>query len=435
MSIWSDVAGGVRRFFFGERKGAEQRGATGGQAGNYVHFGTDGITTVTERNVLAIDSVFACVDTISRSLAMMPIDLYRAESNGDKTAVRNHAAVFLLKRRPRRGQIAFEFRRALVVQAALWGNGYAYVRRDGAGSPVELVLVPAGRVQMVDTPMGLRYVMYLLSDSGLGNGETVVATPEDVIHIKSMSQNGIRGVDMVRLFGRMLGTALNINEYANSYFGNGAQVGGVVESPHDLGNEGLKKIREQFNEFKVGGSKAGHVAVLDEGMTYRPVGANMGDTAAIESDAAMVRKIARVWGVPSFMIGDMERATFDNVEHLSTLFINQTLMPWAQQIEEEFGRVLLTERQYASMNYEWKHDFEEYLRADTLGRAKQAEMLLRYGVISRNEARQRVGYASVAGLDDYLVPLNMLGGGEAVSDDDESDVKSETNGKGSGSGA
>lgn len=398
------------RGFFGGRAKRSDAPANVGVNTPYVNFmlGADGNARVTSNNALAVDAVFACVDLISRSLAMMPIQLLKTEANGDRTPQTNNA-VFLIAKRPNRNTTSFNFRRALIAQAVLFGNGYAYIVRAGDGSIVEILNVPTSRVQLVDTPGGLRYHMSLLSESGHGSGPTVVAHPDDVIHLRGLSLNGVTGIDIIKAHGMTMAMALNITKYGSSYFGNHAQVAGVVESPHDLGAAGMKKLRDQLIEHRAGGSRAGDVLVLDEGMKFNPVGTKMGETSAIEAGNSTMRSIARIFGVPSYMIGDMERATFDNVEHLSQQFINQTLMPWAQQFEEELARTMLTERQYQSMRYNWQHDFESYLRADTLALAKKAETLLKWGVVMRNEARRMVGLNSGGPeLDTYLVPLNMV---------------------------
>ena len=45
-------------------------------------------------------------------------------------------------------------------------------------------------------------------------------------------------------------------------------------------------------------------------------------------------EIARAFGVPPHLIGDLDKATFSNIEHQAIEFAQYSLQPWMTQIEQ-----------------------------------------------------------------------------------------------------
>jgi Phage-related protein len=110
----------------------------------------------------------------------------------------------------------------------------------------------------------------------------------------------------------------------------------------------------------------------------------------------------------NFFLEDLDRATFNNIEHLSLLFVTYTILPLCQNIEAELTRKCLADGELD--RFEIKADLHGLLRADTENRAKLIESLMKWGIINRDEARSLEGLNPIADGSGqaYYVPMNMI---------------------------
>jgi hypothetical protein len=81
-----------------------------------------------------------------------------------------------------------------------------------------------------------------------------------------------------------------------------------------------------------------------------------------------VEEICRIFNVPPHMIQKLDRATFNNIEHLSRQFYTGTLVPWINRLEATLDRALLT-RSERLAGYRIRHNAEGLLRGDLASRS------------------------------------------------------------------
>ena len=119
--------------------------------------GTNSGINITPESALGIGAVFQAVNLISGDVAKLPLNVYQRRPDlGDKgrEVANNHPAQRLIKYRPNSEMSAFKFWRRLMTHALLWSNAYAYIIRDGSGSPVELLPLLPDRTKPMRTPEG-----------------------------------------------------------------------------------------------------------------------------------------------------------------------------------------------------------------------------------------------------------------------------------------
>ncbi|MGO5293013.1 phage portal protein, partial [Bilifractor sp. LCP19S3_H10] len=114
-------------------------------------------------------------------------------------------------------------------------------------------------------------------------------------------------------------------------FANGAAPSGVLEHPGILKDP--EKVRDSWQAAFGGSQNAGKVAVLEEGMKYSPISINPQEAQFLDTRKFQIDEIARIFRVPPHMIGDLEHATFSNIEEQSLEFVTYSLQPWLTRIE------------------------------------------------------------------------------------------------------
>lgn len=141
-------------------------------------------------------------------------------------------------------------------------------------------------------------------------------------------------------------------------------------------------------------------------MKYMPLGLKPSDASFSETKRLVVADVARIFGVPQFILEDLDRATFNNIEHLSWLFLSQTIRPWCRRIEAELNRKLFPKSERGRIVAFF--DFDDLLMADLKSRAEYMRTLFNMGAISPNEARKTAGYNPYDKGDGHYLQNNMV---------------------------
>ena len=129
------------------------------------------------------------------------------------------------------------------------------------------------------------------------------------------------------------------------------------------------------------------MALLEEGMTYKPISLPPEDSQFLSTREFGVEEICRIFRVPPHMVQDLKRATFSNIEHQSIDFVVHTLDPWLVRIEKAIVKDLLVEDE--KDGYFPKFNVDGLLRGDYKSRMDGYSVGISTGIISPNEARRK----------------------------------------------
>ena len=376
-----------------------------------------GVSVSVER-ALSVPGVWAAVKTISETLASLPFGIYQRTEEGSKLAT-NHSIYNLLTLEPSELYSAYDFRRALFAKAC-FGNAFARIYRNGVGRPIELRIINDAKVTPFLTKEGT--LRYMLEPNN--NAVREVLLPMEVLHIKGFTLDGIAGADVIRTHRETMGMAIAANEWGGAFFGNGAHLGGIIEYAGSLDKEQEKRLYSRFNRNAVGPSNVGKWKVLDAGMKATPHQLDPEKAMLNETRTFQVDESARIFGIPAHLVGQLDRATFNNIETMNVQFVTLSLRPWAVQVEQEFTRKLLSTREKATGNYFMRMNLDGLLRGDTKSRAAYYNTLFNIGAMSPNDVRELENLNRRKGGDEYFTPLNMVGN-ESEETDEESQTDDE----------
>jgi HK97 family phage portal protein len=344
---------------------------------------------------LQLSAVYACVRAIAEDVAKLPMHLIK-EEQGRRTRNYAHQASYLINQAPNELMNPMEFKQALIACAALWGNGYAAIMRDGAGEIESLDIYHPSLVSVQKVNNRLYYII-----SGLG---TLAA--DQVVHIKAMSFAGDVGISVVRFAAESMGVSLAAQTFGAAFFGNGANLQGVFTTPNSLGQTAYDRLKQDLVEKKKGPGKAHDTQILEEGLKYERIGVPPNEAQFIETRELGIEEICRWFRVPPHKIAHLTRATHNNVEHMSIEYVTDTLMPWITKLEEELNRKLLTEAD--KRNHYFKVNANALLRGDTRARAELYKSLWGIGALTGNDVRELEDMNPLEGADAAYVPLNMI---------------------------
>jgi len=363
--------------------------------------------TVTESSSLRVAAVFACVRVLAESIASLPLPVYRRLPGDGKERAPEHPLYTLLHDQPNPEMSSFEFREFMMFNLSLWGNAYAEIEFDRAERVRALWPLRAARMQVRRPRPGepLEYE-YLLSD-----GRRVKLPPWRVLHIRGLSGDGVVGYSPIRCAREAVALALATQEFGARFFSGGAQLGGFLEHPGNLSENARENLEASFERKYQGLKNAHRWAVLEEGMKATPVGIPPEDAQYLETRKFQIGEVARIFRVPPHLIGDLDRATYSNIEHQSLEFVIHTIRPWAARWEQAIWCQLL-----------WPNERREYfaefllqglLRGDIQSRYQAYAIGRQWGWLSADDIRklENLNPLSDGRGSIYLQPLNMVEAG------------------------
>lgn len=291
----------------------------------------------------------------------------------------------------------------------LWGNGYAQIIRNGRGEVVALYPLMPDRMAVDRDARGRIYYEYTRADSDvntLGKKSSVLLLPEDVFHIPGLGFDGLVGYSPIAMAKQAVGLGLACDEYGASFYQNGAQPGGVLEHPGVVKNP--QRVRDSWNAIYQGAKNAHKVAILEEGMSYKPISINPQEAQFLETRKFQIDEIARIFRVPPHMVGDLDKSSFSNIEQQSLEFVKYTLSPWIARWEQAIHRALLLPDE--KPRYFARFNVEGLLRGDYQSRMNGYAVARQNGWMSANDIRELENLDRIpaeAGGDLYLINGNM----------------------------
>lgn len=364
--------------------------------------GSNSGIAVDEMKAMQTSAVFACVKILAETVASLPLHLYKKGKNGKSEMAEQHPLFSCLYETPNDEMTSFEFRETMMTSLLLWGNAYARKIKKQRHTTELWYLKPQNMIVERDTQTG--NIKYTYTDDVTNN--TYVYRPDQVFHLKGLCLDGVKGMSPIAQAREAVGLALATEEYGAKFFGNGARPGGVLEHPGILKDP--DKLRESWNKVYQGTRNSHKVAVLEEGMKYHTIGIAPEDAQFLETRKYQVNEICRIFRVPPHLVGDLERATFSNIEHQSIEFVQHTIRPWLVRWEQEISRSLLDEKE--RLLYFARFNVDGLLRGDYKSRMEGYAIGRQNGWLSPNDIRRLEDMPPISaedGGDKYLVNGSM----------------------------
>jgi len=358
--------------------------------------------TVNELTAMQSSAVFACVRVLAETVASLPLPVYQRLPSGGKTRAPTHVLYPVLHDIANPEMTSFLFRETMMVHLGLWGNAYAEIEYDAGGRVRALWPITPNRVVVArnEQTNELQYTVTL------PEGLTKTFPAWKIFHIPGIGFNGLVGMSPITAARQAIGLAVATETFGAKFFGNGTNIGGIAKHPGKLSEQGSKNLRASINEAYTGLGNSHRLMLLEEGMDFEKIGIPPEDAQFLETRKFQLNDIARFYRIPPHMIGDLERATFSNVEQQSIDFVVHTIRPWLVRWEQSINMKLFPEHERKS--YYAEHLVDGLLRGDIKSRYEAYAVGRQNGWLSANDIREMENMNPIDGGDVYLVNGNMV---------------------------
>lgn len=382
--------GGVLGFFDIFRAKKKEERAIYGNISDFWYQDIDG--HVTPQFAMRVSAVFACIRLLSDSISVLPITVTGADKNKSNIVSKN----------PNQTQTKQTFYSKIMID--MLTHGASFVKIVRTGSDIQK-LVP------IQDPSSV--IVAKTSDDDLvfsvkernKDGQTVENKYllGEIAYFLGMSIDGYCPLSVIKYHQLTIGMAHDALQFGSRVFKSDGRPSGVLEVAETMSQEAKSRLGEAWQRAFSGTGKSHKTAVLDAGMKYHRINITPEEAQYLETRKFQVNDIARIFGVPPHMIGDLERSTFNNIEHQGLEYVKYTLLPWIERIEQTIERDIFLSDGNVSVNL--NPDF--FLRGDISSRYAAYNTGRNGGWLSVNDIRESEGMKKIDGGDKYLTPLNM----------------------------
>jgi HK97 family phage portal protein len=344
---------------------------------------------VTEDTALRLSAVYASVRLIADTIATLPVDQF-IRVDGQRVPFRPQDPWVM---RPSLTLPRTTFWQQVMMSLLLDGNAFVHIGRDTVGRIVDLQVLNPTKVEVLPDRRGYRH-----------NGSDVFPVTE-VLHVTEMLLPGHdRGTSRVEQAKESLGLGIALQEYASTFFGNGAFPGVVIEIPGSPNLEQRTEIQTTWENAHRGTRRAHKPVVMMNGAKVSPVSVNPADSQLLEQRRFAIEETARLFRIPPFMLGVTTAGSmsFASVEQQMLFFAEHTVRPYAEILEAAFQQLLMNDSAFIRFN------LNALVRADLSTRTESYSKALLAGYMSVNDVRRLEDMRDVPDGDQHRVPLQNV---------------------------
>lgn len=373
------------------------------------------------------DLIYAtCIETLAKQVAQTSWGLY----GRDNKEVSGRMGLFqsVLNLQPYPGINAYAFWEYMEKQRQGCGNAFAYILYDDAGRLKSLVPLNGANVRIfwddANILNGAKKIIYEYHDSTTGMTYTIL--PEELIHLKAYSANGMVGRSALEVLSATLSSNAEVESALRTSVGNGFSGTIVLSYTSDLSLSKQKILQGQVKELLANANST--ILPLPAGMSATNISNDIKsyfDTLKTVNTQA----ISSFFGIPLAMlnvVGGAGTATFSTNQ--MTSFYKNTIAPIIRQYALELTVKLLPRKdREKGCRFDSSNDVFDFLDAEA-----KASVLCSYtgaGILTPNEARISLSYPESE--EESADRLSQRGGTGMLGDSANNEGgKGKTNGHG-----
>lgn len=355
--------------------------------------------SVTPETAMTLPDVYACATVLAQDVGRCPLKLRAQQDDGEWQDATSHPLWEILHDLPNPEMTAMEFRIAMMRSLLAHEAAYAEIVRTPDGRVKALWPLDPTRMEVSRDSINVKRYRYRTDDTYLD--WTFNPDKPPILELKHTSP--------IHQCRDLIGLALALDMYASKFFANGARLSGLLKAKAGLKPEGRQAIRQMFESMHKGVGNAHKIGVLEGDMDFTPLSTPNNEAQFNETRKQVRTLVAGAFRVPPHKIGDLERATFSNIEAQDRDYVNSALNPYLVLWEQAVRRDVLTTRQYPK--YQAIFDRESLIEADSQSRANALAVGRQNGWWSANDVRRKLNENPIAvaeGGNQYHMNGNMI---------------------------
>lgn len=352
----------------------------------------------TPETAMRVATVYACVRVLAETIASLPLQVMRRLPNGGAEEAPEHPLYNILRTRANRRQTAFGWLETMVTHLALRGNHVSLKVREGR-RVTQFVPVHPGNVTLEEYANdALIYVV------NLRDGTQVRLVSDDVLHVPGQVTDKWWALSPVGMAKEAFSLARRVQKYGVSIFETGGAKRVLLKFPGPLGEKARENLKRSWEE---NGKDSARTAILEEGGDAVTVGMDADEAQYLDTRKFNRSEICGIFRVPPHMVGDLEKATYSNIQKQDLFFAKHTIRPWCKRIEAVLNgdpELIGNPRKFFVT-----FNLDALLRADIKERTEALKTQFMHGALTLNEWRdlENRNPTGTSEGDMHFVPMNL----------------------------
>lgn len=372
------------------------------------------------------DNLQAVVNYLSNSIAQLPLKVYVRDGENERRRDRDSDAARLLWR-PNSDQTSFEFIRALMVEYYVYGAVYVWLLPDPESeSNLQLRIVPTEWIVKSEEPG--TYAPNTIRICTKQGGTAVDVPRDEFILFRTYSAGSPGGyLSPISALRQTLTEQVEAGRFRRQLWRSSGRLNAQIIRPKDVApwtKEQKLEFAQIFREaWGSGGSKAGSIPILEDGMEIKPFSTSFKESEWSQSVILSREAVAAAYGVNPSLIWHSNTQTYASSKDNARALYAECLGPTIQMLQQRINAFLLPMIGAEPGTYV-EFDMSEKLKGSFEERASILQSAVGAPWLTRNEARADMNLPSIEGGDELITPLNVTEGGQASPRDTQGDAYS-----------
>ena len=363
------------------------------------------------------DNLSAVVNFLSNSIAQLPLKVYKRTEENHRERDRESPAALLLYR-PNGDQTEYEFIRALAVEYFVFGCVYVWILPDAdSHSGYQARIIPTDWVTSTEKRTNYGPDKITVSASG---SQIEIPRAEFVRFCTYSPGNPAGYVSPISALRQTLEEQIQAGRFRKELWRSSGRLNAQIIRPKDVqpwGEEAKKRWVEAFREaWGPGGSKAGSIPLLEDGMEIKPFTTSFKEQQWAESIKLSREAVAAAYGINPSLVWHSDTQTYASSKDNARALYAECLGPVLQMLQQRINSFLLPMIGADPTTYV-EFDLTEKLKGSFEERASILQASVGGPWLTRNEARADNNLPPIEGGDALIVPLNVVEGGQASPQD------------------
>lgn len=378
---------------------------------------------LTARQLYATQAnLHAVVSFLADSVAQLPLKVYLRKGETERERDRSSPVARLLYR-PNADQTAYEFWNAIMMELLLMGVATFWILPDTeSDSGYQLRIIP--REWIIDTERKTNYAPDELRITA-GTGGYIEIPRTEFVQFRMYSPGNPGGYQSpISALKQTLREQIQADKFRTEIWRSSGRFNAYVTRPANVqpwDDEARKRFVTAFREaWGQGGSNAGKMPLLEDGMEIKPYQFNAQQAQYAEAKQLSREDVAAAYHVNPSLIWHTTTQTYASSKDNARALYAECLGPILQMLQQRVNAFLLP-MIGADPNTYVEFDLSEKLKGSFEERASILQSAVGGPYMTRNEARADNNLPPIEGGDDLIVPLNVVEGGQASPQDTHMD--------------
>src|SRR5574344_1313732 len=363
------------------------------------------------------DNLQAVINFLSNSIAQLPLKVYVRDGENERRRDRESTAAELLWR-PNADQTEFEFIRALAIEYFVFGSVYVWILPDvDSESGYQLRIVPTEWI--ISSESDTSYSPDTIRLCNRQGGQAVDVPRSEFIQFKTYSAGNPGGyLSPISALRQTLEEQISSGRFRKQLWKNSGVLNAQIIRPKDVtpwDDEQKKKFATAFREaWSNGGSKAGRIPIMEDGMEIKPFSTSFKEAEWAESVKLGRESVAAAYGVNPSLIWHSSTQTYASAKDNARALYAECLGPVIQMFQQRINAFLLP-MIGADRNTYVEFDLQEKLKGSFEEQASIMQTATGRPWMTVDEARAHMNLPQLPDGqgEGLVVPLNVEVSGQA----------------------